>query len=219
MNKLKCLLLFFLLPAIALPGAMGQQLAYDQKGEDLLRSASQKIQGYRSFEIDFSYVMENEGMGINESMDGKLLSMGDKYQMTVGENLFVSDGINVWTFLEEFNEVHISLAEDTEGGMTPTSLFEEFETQFRSRYIRQERHQGRMVDLIDLTPNQPQAFFKYRVALDALDQSLVYTIAYDRHGGTYTYSVKQFRPDARVPESTFTFDPGRYPGIEVIDLR
>jgi outer membrane lipoprotein carrier protein len=219
MNQLRRLILFFLLPAIALPGAMGQQLTYDQKGEALLKSASQKIQGYRSFEIDFSYVMENEDMGIKEAMDGKLLSMGDKYHMTVGGNLFVSDGTNVWTFLEEFNEVHISLAEDTEGGMTPTSLFKEFETQFRSRYIRQERQQGRMVDLIDLVPHRPQAFYKYRVALDASDQSLVYTIAYDRHGGTYTYSIRQFRPETRVPENTFTFDPARYPGIEVIDLR
>lgn len=219
MRLTRKLLLLFFLPAILLPEAVGQQLPYDQKGEELLRSASQKIQGYRSFEIDFSYVMENEEMGVTETMDGKLLSMGDKYHMNIGGNLFISDGTNVWTFLEEFNEVHVSLAEDTEGGMTPTSLFEEFETQFRSRYIRQETHRGRRVDLIDLVPHQPQAFFKYRVALDAADQSLVYTIAYDRHGGTYTYSVRQFRPNPRVPENTFTFDAGKYPGIEVIDLR
>jgi outer membrane lipoprotein carrier protein len=219
MKPFKTILLLFSMLATTLPGAMGQQLAYDQKGEELLKSASQKIQGYRSFEIDFSYSMENQEMGIAETMEGKLLSKGDQYHMSVGGNLFISDGINVWTYIEEFNEVHLSLAEDTEGGMTPTSLFDEFETQFRSRYIRQERHQGRLVDLVDLTPHQPQAFFKYRVALDASDQELVYTIAYDRHGGTYTYSVNEFRVDPAVPENTFTFDPARYPDLEVIDLR
>lgn len=209
---------FFLTLLFALQG-VAQVAAYDQKGEELLNAASQKIQAYRAFEIDFTYVMENENQSIYEEMSGTLLSQGDKYRMKVGGNVFVSDGINVWSYMEDFNEVHISLAEDTEGGMTPTSLFAEFETQFRSRFIRQERHQGRLVDLIDLVPHQPQAFFKYRIALDSGDNSLVYTIAYDRHGGTYTYTVKQFKANPRLPDNPFTFSPSAYPGIEIIDLR
>jgi outer membrane lipoprotein carrier protein len=219
MKTMKHLLTFIVLIALSVGLASTQPSVYDEKGEALVRAASKKIQEYRSFEIAFSYIMENETQSIYEKMDGILLSQGDKYSMKVGGNTFISDGVNVWTYLEDFNEVHISLAEDTEGGMTPTSLFAEFETQFRSRFIRQERHEGSLVDIIDLVPHQPQAFFKYRVALDAADNSLVYTIAYDRHGGSYTYSVRQFRPNVRVPENAFTFSPSRYPGIEVIDLR
>jgi outer membrane lipoprotein-sorting protein len=200
-------------------GLPAQPGTYDQKGEELVRQASQKILSYESFRIDFSYVMENEQMQISERMDGVLLARGNSYHMKVGDNAFVSDGVNVWTYLGDVNEVHISLVEDTEGGLTPTSLFHEFETQFRSRYIRQETHQGQLVDLIDMVPHQPTAFYKYRLALDARTQQLVYTAAYDRHGGTYTYAVKNFQENVRIPENTFGFSLDAHPGVEVIDLR
>lgn len=219
MNCLKPLLVFLLFIPFSLQAVFAQPSVHDQKGAELLQKASEKMKGYASFEIDFSYVLENEEHSMKETMDGRLLSQGDKYVMKVGENTFISDGINVWTYLEEFNEVHISLAEETEGGMTPTSLFDEFETQFRSRFIRREQLEGKPVDIIDLVPHQPQAFFKYRVALDGNDQSLVYTEAYDRQGGTYTYTVKRLRTNVTVPSDAFTFSPSNYPGIEIIDLR
>ncbi len=192
---------------------------YEEKGEQLMKRASEKIKALSSLKIDFTYVMENTTMNIHESMEGRLLSKGDKYRMNVGDNLFVSDGITVWSYMEEIDEVHISLAENTEGALTPTSLLEEFGTQFRSTFIRQEQHSGKLVDIIDLVPRDTQMFFKYRVALDANSQMMVYAIAYDRHNGTYTYSIKNYESNIPIADSLFSFSPSSYPGVEVIDLR
>jgi len=196
-----------------------QDLAAEVKGEQLLRETSQQIKSYRSLKIQFTYEMENSQLNVKESMKGELLSQGDSYHMLVDGNLFISDGVNTWSYLEEMNEVYLNLLENSEGGLTPTSIIDEFETQFRARYIRQETHKGKKVEIIDLIPLTPQAFYKYRVALDTTGKMLVYTIAYDREGGTYTYNIDRVETNASIPAGQFTFNASRFPGVEVIDLR
>lgn len=219
---MKKLFSFAFLTLISLSFAFAQtqqDRAAEVKGEQLLKEASQQIKSYRSLKIQFTYEMENAQLNVKESMKGELLSQGDRYHMLVDGNLFISDGVNTWSYLEEMNEVYVNLLENSEGGLTPTSIINEFETQFRARYIRQETHKGKRVEIIDLVPIAPQAFYKYRVALDTTSKMLVYTIAYDREGGTYTYNIDRVEPNASIPAGQFTFNASRFPGVEIIDLR
>ncbi len=192
---------------------------YEEKGAQLMKSASEKLKSLSSLKIDFTYVMENSTMDIHEKMEGSLVSRGDKYRMHVGDNLFISDGETVWSYMEDIDEVHINLVENTEGALTPTSLLEEFDTQFRSTFIRQEHHGGRLVDIIDLIPHNAQVFFKYRIAIDPGTNMMSYAIAYDRHGGTYTYTINRVEINIPIPDSNFSFSAANYPGVEIIDLR
>ncbi len=196
-----------------------QDRAAEARGEQLLKEASQQIKSFRSLKIHFTYEMDNPQLKVNENMKGELLSQGDRFHMLLDGNLFISDGVNTWSYLKEMNEVYVNLLENSEGGLTPTSIIEEFETQFRAKYIRQETYKGKKVEIIDLVPNTPQPFYKYRVALDAASKMLVYTIAYDREGGTYTYSIDRVEPNASIPAGQFTFNASLFPGVEVIDLR
>jgi outer membrane lipoprotein carrier protein len=153
-------------------------------------------------------------------MKGKVLAKGDKYRMTIGDNTFISDGKNVWNYIDELDEIHINTVENSEGGLSPTALLNDFATQFKSKFIKQETYKGKLVDIIDLVPNGPQSFFKYRIALDAKDQSLVYTTAYDRHGGTYTYAIESLKPNVTIPDSRFVFNRNDFPATaDVIDMR
>ncbi len=196
------------------------ETAYEQKANELLSKASGVIKAYTSMEIEFSYVMENTQMDITERMSGKIYSKGDKYRMILGDNIFISDGKTVWNYIDDLYEIHINSIENTEGGLTPTALIEDFENEYRGKFIRQENHKGRMVDIIDLVPITPQSFFKYRLALDARDHSIVYTIAYDRHGGTYTYNIDALKPNVSISDSMFVFNRSDFPeAADVIDLR
>jgi outer membrane lipoprotein carrier protein len=196
------------------------QTASETKAADLLKKASNKIKAFTTMEVNFSYVMENSQMGINESLSGKVFSKGDKYRMTVGDNIFISDGKTVWNYLDELDEIHINTVENSEGGLSPTALLSDFATQYQAKFIKQESHKGKMVDIIDLVPNTPQSFYKYRVALDARDQMLVYTIAYDRHGGTYTYTIENIKPNQPIPDTRFVFNRNEFPAdVDIVDMR
>ena len=192
---------------------------YEEKAEEILEEAGRVLKSYGSLYISFVYRMEDDGSTYEEQTDAVLYTRGDQYHMRIGNNYFISDGEVVWTFMEEVNEVHISLAGDTEGAMTPTSVLDNFREEFRSTWLREEPHNGETVHIIDMIPEQPQAFYKYRVAINTENHRLEYTEAHDRHGGIYGYNIQSLEPDPDIPDGTFSFDPSAYPGIEVIDLR
>lgn len=221
MKKNALIVIIFL--GISLPVAWSQQTPatpYEIKATELLRKASNKIKEFQTMEARFTYLMENEYMDISESMNGRLWAQGDKYHMVIGNNVFISDGETVWNYIDELLEIHISYVENTEGGLTPTSLIENFEDEYRGKFIRQENHEGQMVDIIDLVPVTPQSFFKYRLALNARDQMLVYNIAYDRHGGTYTFSIDELKVNHPIQAQKFVFNAEDFPAdVDVIDLR
>ncbi len=220
MKKIIVLSLILFAGLYTIKAQTANETEYEQKATELLKKASNKIKGFSSMKVDFTYTMENTQMDIKETMTGKILSKGDKYHMTVGENIFISDGETVWNFIDELYEIHINTLANTEGGLTPTVLLDNFENEYRGKFIRQEQHAGKTVDIIDLVPNTPQSFFKYRMALDALDQTLVYTIAYDRNGGTYTYAIDNLESNQSISDSKFVFDRSAFPDdADVVDMR
>ena len=211
-----------LLPVILLSTASGQtrpQSPAEIKGTELVKKASDKLKSFSSIRMEFSYEMEIQSLNMKEQMNGTLVSKGDKYHMTVGDNLFISDGTTSWAYMDDLDEVHISLVADSESAINPTRILEEFDTQFRATFIKQERHEGKTVDIIDLVPLSPQVFFKYRIALDAGNQMMEYAIAHDRDGGSFTYRINRFDTNVNVADNLFTFLPSQYPGVEIIDLR
>ncbi|TVQ88709.1 MAG: outer membrane lipoprotein carrier protein LolA [Bacteroidetes bacterium] len=213
-----------ILAAFIIPHTVISQTAHEPRAEqiatELLKKASERLKSFISMEVDFSYRMENTTMGVEEEMTGKIYSKDDKYRMVLGDNIFISDGETVWNYIDDFYEIHINYVENMEGGLTPTALLENFETEYRGKFIRQENFQGKTVDIIDLIPVTPQSFFKYRVALNASDQMIVFTTAYDRHGGTYTYTLDNVRTNHSLNDNLFVFNKGDFPDdIDVIDLR
>ncbi len=196
-----------------------QPMVYDEKATEILQQASEVLAGYPELKVTFVYTMENPRFSEKESMDGTLYASGDKYHMKLGDNLFISDGEVAWTFLGEVNEVHISLVEHSQGSITPTSLLRDFQEDYRPRWISEEDHQGARMHVIDLFPEQPEAFYKYRTGICTRNFHLVYITAHDRQGGNYTYQITGMKPEPGIPTELFTFDPGLYPGIEVVDLR
>lgn len=201
-------------------GSLAQETRiYEEKGTALLKAASEKLKSFNTIKIDFSYKMENAPQGIQEQMDGILYTQGDKFRMKMGDNQFISDGITVWIYLEEIDEVQVNSVENSDMNITPTALLNEFDKQYKSTFIKQEQHQGRLVDIVDLVPLTSQAFFKYRLALDARTNMMVYAAAYDRQGSTYTYNLKNIETNVSIPATTFRFSAAEFPGVDVIDLR
>lgn len=204
-------------------GAFGQQIvqprAFEEKAEMMLEEAGRQLQVDDALSIRFDYEIEDTEHGIREKMDGWLATKRDKYYMKAGPNHFVSDGETLWTYMEEVNEVHISLAEYTEDLITPTSLLDDHATRFRSKWIREERYNARTVHIIDLVPREADIFYKYRIAIEDGSLEIAYTEAHDRHGGIYRFKVTEIDYDAGLPDDHFVFDPDQYPDIEVVDLR
>jgi outer membrane lipoprotein-sorting protein len=45
------------------------------------------------------------------------------------------------------------------------------------------------------------------------------TRVFEKNGNRYTYAINTINTTANIADDTFTFNPKKYPGVEVIDLR
>ncbi len=193
---------------------------YEEKAIEILKKAGNTIKAYDALYLEVHYMSSNSSTELFDDAKGFIYLSGEKYYIKLGDMHFISDGMLAWTFLEDVNEVHISYLEDAEGTLTPLSLLDSFEEEFRPLWLRQETlDNGEVIDVIDMVPIEHHPFFKYRIALSSQSKHVVYIIAYDSHGGTYTYVITETLINPEIRDNLFSFDPGEHPDIEVVDLR
>lgn len=132
----------------------------------------------------------------------------------------ISDGKSQWTYLKEDKEVQLSDVDKSSNALNPARIFTIYEKGFKYLYTGDIKQNSRVYHVIDLTPlDSKQSFFKVRLTIDKLSKQISKALIFDKNGSHYTYTLRNFVPNAKVSESVFTFDAKKYPGVELVDLR
>jgi outer membrane lipoprotein-sorting protein len=192
------------------------------KAKAILAEVSKKYRSYDVIKTEFSYTLENPEAKIKETQSGTLFvkSKVNKYKVVLKGQELISDGKNQWTYLKADKEVQLSEVDNSADALNPAKLFTIYEKGFKSLYTNDTKVNGKMVHNIDLSPTDTKrSFFKVKLQIDKLSKQIVNAVIFDKNGNRYTYSIKTFTPNIKVPESTFAFDSKLYPGVEVVDLR
>jgi outer membrane lipoprotein carrier protein len=208
--------LFFLLLFITISGTSQTK---DQKASALLDEVSAKTKSYKSIKVEFSYTMENKQAKINEEKKGTLLLSGDKYRLTAASQVVICDGKTIWTFLEESNEVQVNSLDNKDDALTPSKLLTSYNTNFKSKIIKDKNQTDPNIETIELLPNVVKSFNKAVIAVDKTKKQIRSFSLFDKNGNTFTYKISRFVTDTPVSPADFTFDKTKFPGVEVIDMR
>ncbi|MDP3468396.1 MAG: outer membrane lipoprotein carrier protein LolA [Daejeonella sp.] len=192
------------------------------KAKAILAEVSKKYRSYDVIKTEFSYTLENPEAKIKETQSGTLFvkSKLNKYKVILKGQELISDGKNQWTYLKADKEVQLSEVDNSADALNPAKLFTIYEKGFKSLYTNDTKVNGKIVHNIDLSPTDTKrSFFKVKLQIDKLNKQIVNAVIYDKNGNRYTYTIRTFTPNIKVPESTFAFDSKLYPGVEVVDLR
>jgi len=192
------------------------------KAKEILAEVSKKYRNYDVIKTEFSYTLENPQAKIKETQSGTLFvrSKVNKYKIILKGQELISDGKNQWTYLKADKEVQLSEVDNSSDALNPAKIFTIYEKGFKSVYTNDTKLNGKVLHNIDLTPlDGKRSFFKVRLQIDKLSKQITNAIIFDKNGNRYTYTIKTFTPNVKVPESTFAFDSKLYPGVEVVDLR
>lgn len=204
-------------------GSMMSVMAQSEaKAKVILAEVSKKYRSYDVIKTEFSYTLENPEAKIKEVQAGTIFvkSKLNKYKVILKGQELISDGKSQWTYLKADKEVQVSEVDNSADALNPAKLFTIYEKGFKSVYTNDTKVNGKMVHNIDLSPTDTKrSFFKVKLQIDKLNKQIVNAIIFDKNGNRYTYSIKTFTPNIKVPESTFAFDAKLYPGVEVVDLR
>lgn len=199
--------------------AMAQSEA---RAKAILAAVSKKYKTYDAIKTDFTFTVNNPQAKINETQAGTLYvrSKANKYKVILKDQELISDGKNQWTYLKEDKEVQLSEVNNGADAFNPAKIFTIYEKGYKSLYTHDSKVNGRIYHHIELAPiDKKTSFFKIKLKVDKLNKQIGNATIYDKNGSQYTYAIKTFTPNVKVPESMFMFDAKKYPGVELVDLR
>ncbi len=194
----------------------------DAKATAILTAMSKKYKTYGTVKADFTITANNPKAKLNQTDKGLLYvkANANKYKLVMEDRDLFSDGKNQWIHLKQDQEVQLSTVDNDPDALNPAQIFTIYERGFKARYAGESKVGSKVYQLIDLTPTDPKkSYNKVRLTIDKNALRLTKAVIYEKNGTTYTYNVKSFVPNVKLPESTFTFDVKKYPGVEVVDLR
>ena len=216
---MKQILIISILSVFAMAGYAQQ----DTKAKEILEKVTKTTQSHSSIEAKFSFEMNNIAENIQEKSNGTIILKNKKYKLNIPQmGLQVTcDGKSIWTYMMNANEVSISnLDDETEDLMDPSKIFTIYERGFNYKFTGESVDGGIPVYNIDLTPQKAEADIQsIRIMIDKQKMMIRNASMTGKDGNKYNVSVNQFITDGVYTDSDFVFDPKKYKGIEVVDMR
>ncbi|MEQ1587306.1 MAG: outer membrane lipoprotein carrier protein LolA [Cyclobacteriaceae bacterium] len=193
---------------------------YDPKALEILEAMSKKYKAITAFEANLTSGMTNETEGVKEEFKGKITVKGDKFRLLLDDQEIINNGTTVWTYLPSAKEVNIDNFDPGSDDVNPTKIFEMYKKGFKYLYLADKIEGGVVCEEIDLVPEKKDAqYFKIKMMIVKKDKSIQSWTMFDKAGNRYKYTITKFVPNIKLDDTFFTFDPKKYPGVEIIDLR
>jgi len=210
--------LIFALLAITLTITVSAQ--YDPKALEILDAMSKKYRSVPAFEANIACSLTNDADKINEEFKGRITVKGDKFRMVLPEQEVINNGVTIWTYLPEAKEVNIDNYDPNSEDVNPSKMHEVYKKGFKYLYLQDKAEGGVQCEEIDLVPEKKDAqYFKIKMFINKKEKTIQSFTLFDKGGNRYKYTISKFTPNPKIDDDVFTFDPKKYPGVEVIDLR
>ncbi|MEX0967483.1 MAG: outer membrane lipoprotein carrier protein LolA [Bacteroidia bacterium] len=202
---------------LAVTPALSQK---DVKAEQILNELSKKYKNFKTIKADFRYILEMKSDDFKEEQTGTIYLKNDMFKLSFGDQMIMSDNVNMWTYLKDVNEVQVDKYRPDDMEIKPNELFMIYDKDFLYRFVEEKKEGDRTLQVIELTPNnKEESYFKIKISIDKNKKELVRTVIYEKSGNLYTYEITSFTPNVSLDESFFRFETQKHPGVTVVDLR
>jgi len=193
------------------------QLSNDPDAKILLDEVSAATNAHEAIYISFEYNLNNKSENIQENTTGELTLKKNQYTLSFMGINQISDGENVWTIIEDDEEIQISEIDlDDENTLTPSNLLKMYEEGF----IYQMKERNGKLQTIELLPENVDDVDYIKITL-VIDTQLKQISKLKQFGDNQTdseYIIKEFTPTI-IDDNTFILNTSDFPDFEIIDLR
>ena len=191
----------------------------DKEAAKLLEDVINQTSSYNNFKANLSYTMVNIEMDIDEKKTGIIYVQGDSYRIKMEGQVIISDGVTIWTYIKDSEEVMVSNVDNSEESISPTQMLTKYNEGYHAKFDKDKKDENSPLKEITLKPIDKNNFEKMSVIVNANKLSLENFSVYDVNGNVFTYHIVDLQPNIDLPADTFTFDYAEYPGVDVIDMR
>ncbi len=226
-----------LMAAVLAPPAVAQNAPdpHDPAAKKILDKVQQTTQSYETLRASFDWTLENKTQKTKDSKSGFMFIKGGKYKLILSGIEMFSDGTTMWTYSKDANEITISDVEEDDESITsnPTKIFDLYQKGFKYALKGEEQRNvkvkkdGKIVTekktchIVDLYPESPKGKEFHTVEL-AIEKATTQIVSIDikfKNGSDQIIEITEYKPNATMADALFTYDPAKYPGVEVNDMR
>ena len=191
----------------------------DRETRDILEKISNRYNKPGLYQLDFRYNMRNASADIDETLDGTLYFQKSGYRFVMDAQELYCDNETLWIYLKESKEVNVQYAKMGEDAALQSvrGVLNLYKQGFKYRQVRQK---GNEVEIELVPEDKTKPYFKIVLSANVLNYRLLgFTIVY-KNDNKYSYRVRKEYEIAEEKEADFfRFQAGKYPEVEVIDLR
>ena len=191
------------------------------KAKEILNKVSAQYKKFSNLKVDFKYINEVQGdKKFREEEKGTLSLKKTKFELDMTDQVVISDGKTLWTYIKDAKEVQINNYSSKVMDVNPAEIFTIYEKGYLYGYTGEETEGKRTLQVIELTPNdKKQSFFKVKLFINKANNNIVRSKIYEKSGNIYTYEILNQVADSKMPDTMFSWDPKKYPGVKTVDLR
>ncbi len=190
------------------------------KAEVILTQFSENMQMKETIIAEFEYLVENNNNGLKDGHKGILYVKGEKFRLQIADQIIMSDGTSLWTYIPDVEEVQLNSIEHSEELLTPTKLFSSYNENYHATYNKEYSVGPKTIHVIDLEPkDKSQGFTSAQMELDKSTLELIQFSVFDNHNNKFSYIVNKFFSGRNLEDSIFIFDASKHPDVEVIDMQ
>lgn len=170
-----------------------------------------KLKKEPSFDIIFT--VWNNG----NSYNGSMIVSNSRFTLSTPQMKVWFDGKTQWSYAPDVKEVNITEpTADELLQINPLAIVNSLGQNYDMRRLKSNPGE----DKIQLTPKKRNPDFASVVITIDSKTSLPKEIALKPHSGQSTIiRFSSFKPGKTLPQATFRFNPSKFPGVEIVDLR
>lgn len=185
---------------------------FAENANDLLKRASNKIASSKSCDIAFS--MSQPGSSV---ANGKMTISGNKFYINTMQLTTWFDGKTQWTLVKANKEVNVTTPSNEEISQSnPLTIINGFQKRFNTQSLKAPAGQ-KVVKLTARSKSDPISTAVVTLSAKTLLPSALLLTLSNRQ--TVSVKISSIKLGNALPQSTFTFNAKKHPGVEIIDLR
>ncbi len=212
-----------LIPLLLLVLSFSISAQKDEKAKKILEEVSKKTKSYSTIMLKFSYIMDNKIEKVQDTTKGNIYIKGDMFKLFFKGNEVFSDGKTIWTHQVSSNELTITQPDPKDdNALNPQMLLKVYEKGFKYKFMGELTKGAQTFYQIDLYPENPKDknYSIVKLKIDKAKSQLESIKMIGKEGIDYTIELKEFKPNVKVNDSMFKFDPSKFPkDLEINDMR
>ncbi len=221
-NKIKGFLVAFLsVFSMQISQAQTQDVSSDKgqsdaKSQEILKKVTKLYQGYKTINASFTITTT----AVNKKpvvSKGTVWIKGNKFKLNYANQEIFCNGITIWTYNPDDQEVTIEDYKKRDNSITPNEIFTVYQKGYKSKYEGPTTEGGKVHDVVRLVPKKKANYAYLKLEIDN-SYKISKVIQHYKNGTEVTIELNKLTPNAAMKDDFFQWSDVGHSDVTVVDL-